>query len=108
MTLPDYQQAWDAARPGEPFSTGSEAIEWMSAHCDRCIHDAPTRRGRPEDGCPLTLVALLGRTPAEWVDRPGRMPADQYRCKAFRTERSRRPAPDPNPNQMALFAEEPR
>lgn len=79
------EHAYAAARPGAPFSNGTEGEAWMDQWCNHCLHD----QAPPEDsgGCPLLLVALLGNTPAEWVpDRPLSL-GHQYRCTAYQEAR---------------------
>lgn len=105
--LPTYDQAWAAARERSPFSNGTEGECWMANNCYRCVNDDP------DNGCELLLVALLGRTPAEWTeDKPGSL-GEQYRCMYFRNKEDGdggdpepQPIPDP-PGQATLAPREP-
>lgn len=116
MTLPTYEDAMARAREGSPFSNSDEGYGWMANWCDRCTHDKPARNDDPGNGCSLVMVALLGRTPAEWLDNTETGPdgllkpysrADQYTCVMFRPEDDPgpdepTPIPDP-PDQEVLF-----
>lgn len=80
-----------AARDRRPFANGTEGYGWMDNWCDQCIHDKGARDGSDDRGCPLVMVALMGKTPVEWIDGPrdeqGRYSiADQYHCTEFRDE----------------------
>jgi hypothetical protein len=55
-----------AARPGSPFSNGTEGYSWMANWCDECTNNDEAT----ELWCPILSVALLGKTPAEWVEQP--------------------------------------
>jgi hypothetical protein len=112
MALPTHDEALASARDEPPFSNGTEGYGWLEANCGRCVHDAPTRRDEWDKGCPLILVALLGKTPIEWLDGPrdelGRYRIeDQYRCVMFRDEDDPgpdEPTPIPDlPGQEGLF-----
>ncbi|MBX6385234.1 MAG: hypothetical protein IRZ07_20065, partial [Microbispora sp.] len=93
MSLPTYDQAWATAKDEPAFSNGTEGYAWMETHCEPCINDTPEMVDRGE-GCPLIMVALMGRTPAEWVeDKPGYL-GEQYRCMYFRGPDD---GPDPEP-----------
>ena len=95
-----------------PFSNSTEGEEWMANWCYRCLVDAPYRNGISPTGCPLILTALLGQTPAEWIDGPrdehGRYSmADQYHCVNFRApgKGGGEPRPKPTPrDQGELFS----
>ena len=107
-----YSEAFDAAREGSPFSNGSQGYGWMARNCDRCIHDKPARQGDAANGCPLILVALMRKTPAEWLaeTEQAQIFAD-YTCVEFRDEDNPggaepEPIPDP-PGQLALAPREP-
>lgn len=116
MSPDDYQKLHDEARDEPPFSNGDEGYGWMDANCSTCIHDKPTRNGDDGNGCPLILVALVGRTPIQWLDQKrvtpdGRMyelysRADQYHCIEYRHEddgpTDPQPVPDP-PGQLMLL-----
>ena len=102
-----YDEAMAAARPGRPFSNGTEGYGWMDNWCDRCVHDKGTRDGTDDRGCPLVMVALMERTPIEWIDGPrdeqGRYSIeDQYHCTEFRDENDGGDDdPDPGPPPVA-------
>lgn len=106
---------YERAKDEPPFSNGTCGYGWMDAWCNRCWHDGPARRGDEANGCPLLGVALLGRTPAEWLpgepDTPtGFSIPDQYTCVMFRHEDDGgdpepKPIPDP-PGQLTLFPRE--
>jgi hypothetical protein len=70
-----------SAREGSPFSNGTMGEIWMDRWCYRCKVDAPYQRDESDEGCPLLLVALVGKTPAEWVEL-GDAPQD-YTCTEF-------------------------
>ena len=103
----DYSVSYKLSREGSPFSNGTEGYGWMANWCDRCTRDAPFRNGISSQGCPLLLIALSERTPAEWLDGPrdehGRYSiADQYTCIEFRAPGSGggEPRPQPEPPDM--------
>lgn len=115
----------EGARPGSPFSNGSEGADWQSRWCERpCAHDAAFQRDeRGADGCPILMIAMLGKTPAEWLEQPwvpngtwrdgsprSDPPADRYHCIEFRDEDTGpagpQPVPDP-PDQGTLWPREP-
>lgn len=82
----NYDEALAAARPKRPFSNGTEGYAWMDAWCDQCVHDAQFQRTGEGSGCPLIRVALMGKTPVEWIDqRPNQhVLGDTYHCTEFR------------------------
>lgn len=114
----DYDDALRRSRDEQPFSNGTEGYAWMANWCDRCLRDAPFRNTGKGSGCPLLQIALLGRTPAEWMEQPwgqikGRpegdtapVLGDTYHCIEFRGPGGGggepRPKPTP-PDQGALF-----
>ena len=113
-----YSAAWERAREGSPFSNGTEGECWQANWCNRCLRDAPFRNGISSTGCHLLLVAMMGRTPAEWLEQPwGQVrgaPAgvtapslgDQYHCIEFRRpgDGGTEPRPKPTPrDQGELF-----
>ncbi len=105
-----FEEANARAREGSPFSNSTEGDAWMGNNCERCVIDKPAREGRPQDGCPLILVAYSGKTPAEWIEKEGFRLGDQYTCIYFRDEDdpgSGEPTPIPDPpGQDALFPRE--
>lgn len=64
MRTPDEIDA--AATEGSPFSNGSEGYAWMDRWCDECANNDE----ETEKWCPILSVALLGKTPAEWSEKP--------------------------------------
>jgi hypothetical protein len=120
MSLPDYDDAFERAADKRPFANGDEGYGWMGANCGSCIHDKPAREDHPENGCPLIMVALVGKTPTEWLDQKVTGPhgyepysiEDQYRCMYWRSEDDGpgdgepQPVPDP-PGQLTLMPREP-
>ncbi|MEV0584057.1 hypothetical protein [Nonomuraea sp. NPDC050310] len=112
MTFPTYEEAEPRAVEGSPFSNCADGEAWMDNNCRRCVHDAPTRRGEWDKGCPLVLIALLGQTPAEWLRKDGYRLGDQYTCLYYRNEDDgpgpQEPAPIPDPpGQLTLCPREP-
>ncbi|RKN40762.1 hypothetical protein [Streptomyces hoynatensis] len=115
MSPDDYDALFAESRDRRPFANGTEGYGWLDANCSTCIHEGPSRQGHEEQGCPLVLLALVGRTPAQWLDGPrdaeGRYGiADQYRCIEYRHENDAgpepRPVPEP-PGQLTLGPREP-
>lgn len=118
MTL-EIPDAYERAIDEPPFANSDEGYGWMANWCDRCIHDG-CGLGEDQPQCPLILVALMGRTPAEWLDQKHLGPdgllvpysrADQFHCIMFRDRddpggREPEPIPDP-PGQMTLLPREP-
>lgn len=91
-----YKEIERDARDIRPFSNSTMGEIWFGNWCDRCLVDAPYRNGLNGTGCPLILVAVIGKTPAEWreTDRSqdcvcleARFPGDG--------RREPRPKPDP-------------
>ncbi|SDX52448.1 hypothetical protein SAMN05216215_10122 [Saccharopolyspora shandongensis] len=110
----DYDEVWNRAREGSPFSNGTEGYGWMAAWCDNCLRDAPFRNGISNNGCPIILVAQLGRTPAEFLDGPrdehGRYSiGQQYTCIEYRApgDGGGEPRPKPEPRGMDGLFERP-
>lgn len=96
MNPDDYDRLLAESRDGSPFSNSDQGYGWMAANCDRCIHDKPAREGNDGQGCPLILVALIGRTPAQWLCETEQDAIfAHYRCTEFRGEDD--PDPDPRP-----------
>ena len=67
------------ARDGSPFSNSTSGEMWMGDWCYRCKVDAPFQRDEAPEGCPLILVALLDKTPAEWTETG----MQDYHCSEF-------------------------
>ncbi|MET7776265.1 hypothetical protein ABZU94_10695 [Streptomyces mirabilis] len=101
MTPDDYEALLAESHDRPAFANSTEGLGWMSANCDRCIHDKPARNGEEWNGCPLILITLGGRTPKQFLDGPRDEQglygiADQYVCTEFRGEDD----PDPNPQPV--------
>lgn len=101
MTPDDYDRLYAESRDRPAFANGTEGYGWVAANCDRCVHDKPARQGDEANGCPLVLITLLGRTPAQFLDGPRDENglygiADQYHCIEFRSEDDG-PGPEPRP-----------
>jgi hypothetical protein len=80
VSLPDYKDAEAQAADRPAFSNGTEGYAWMANWCDRCVHEAdPDTNG----GCPLLLVSMLGKTPAQWTEVDRRSLGSQYTCSEF-------------------------
>lgn len=77
-----YDDIEASARDGSPFSNGTMGEIWMDRWCYRCKVDAPFQRDEATEGCPLLLVALIGKTPAEWVELDPDAIQD-YHCTEF-------------------------
>lgn len=114
MSPEDYPVLFDQAVDEPAFSNSDEGYGWMGANCGTCVHEKPSRAGREDPGCPLILVALMGRRPVQWIDGPvderGRCSlAGRYLCVEYRHEddgpTDPQPVPDP-PGQLALFGRE--
>jgi hypothetical protein len=96
------------SRDRSPFANGTEGYGWEAHWCGRCLRDAPFRNGISSTGCPILLVANLGRTPAEWVDGPrdahgAHSIEGQYHCVEFRPPGGAGggdPRPKPEPRGM--------
>lgn len=109
-----FDEALAAARAEPAFSNSTDGDAWMDAWCQRCRHDVDAD-GVDGEGCPLVLVALMGRTPSEWLqqdDANRRTLADAYHCVEFRDRHSPGPGYElppspPLPGQEALFPAEP-
>lgn len=103
----DYDDVFARSRPVPAFSNGTEGYGWMDSWCHRCLRDAPFRTMGKGSGCPIIMVAMLDRTPAEFLDGPrdeqGRYSiAHQYTCVEFRAPGGGggEPRPKPEPPQM--------
>lgn len=101
MSPDDYDQLLAESRDEPAFSNSDEGMAWMSANCDRCIHDKPAREGDDTNGCPLVLITLVGLTPRQFIDGPRSETGlysreTQYVCTEFRGEDD----PDPNPQPV--------
>lgn len=96
-----------AAVDGFPFSNHTDWEIWSYNWCERCRNDSPALIDQGK-GCPLILVALMGKRPTEWLDGEG---PSKYTCVEFRSEDDGpgpepQPIPDP-PGQATLLPREP-
>lgn len=73
--MKSFEEYEKAAQPGRPFSNGTEWELWSYNVCggsgverNRCVRD-------DNDDCPLILLMLDEKHPAEWTGPRGR-----YRC----------------------------
>jgi hypothetical protein len=106
----DFGDAFSRAREGSAFSNGTEWECWSANWCDRCTREAPFRNGISNQGCPLILVSLSDRIPAEWMEQPWNgehPPLERYHCIEFRAPGNGgggepRPKPEP-PDMDGLF-----
>lgn len=97
-----YAALLNSATEGAPFSNSTEGSAWTANWCDKCSND----RGAPDDGCPILLVGLIGKTPAEWLPADRLRLGAQYRCTEFKKARKvHLPRPVEIPGQLALWSE---
>jgi hypothetical protein len=76
MDMPSYDDAYERAVDKPAFSNDFEAECWKERWCHRCVNDAAS-------DCPLILVALMDRTPAQWQAwKPAEL-GYQYKCTLF-------------------------
>lgn len=113
-----YQEIEATARDVSPFSNGTEWEIWAANWCWRpCMNPVEANWQRYEDGkgpapedfpggCPLILVAMMGKTPSEWIEQPDNGYQNDYHCIEFRDEEGDggepEPVPDP-PGMIELF-----
>jgi hypothetical protein len=111
MTPDDYDRLYDEAHDEPAFSNSDEGMGWMDANCATCVHDKPARQGDDGNGCPLVLITLMGKRPAQFLDGPRNESglyslARQYVCVEYRHEddgpSDPQPIPDP-PGQLTLL-----
>lgn len=106
-----YAEAVKDARDESTFSNSSQWEIWSAKNCDRCFWDKPARQGDEANGCPLILIALEDKRPAEWLaeTEQQQIHAD-YTCTEFRDEDDpdTEPRPVPTaPGQGELLPREP-
>lgn len=114
----DYDDVFARSRDKPAFSNGTEGHAWEANWCARCTRDAPFRNGlKGARGCPLLLVALHDRTPAEWLEQPWRQVqgrpegetapslGDTYHCIEFRApgDGGGEPRPKPTPRDQGVL-----
>lgn len=106
-----FDEALAAARDESTFSNSSQWEVWSAKNCDRCIHDKPARQEDAANGCPLILVALMDKRPAEWLTQTEEDEVfANYTCTEFREESDPGPEPRPiptPPGQGELLPREP-
>lgn len=111
--MDDAETIYLNARDERAFSNGTDSELWMYAHCEQCAHDKAYRENESNEGCPILLTAMLGRTPREWLPGDPASPyfEDRYTCAFYRHEdeddpdAEPEPLPDP-PGMEALFPRE--
>ena len=96
-----YAQLLNSASNVQPFSNSTEGSAWTATWCDECACD----RGAPDDGCPILLIGLMGKTPAEWLPQDRMRLGYTYRCTAFRKDRKPTKSEQQIAGQLALFGE---
>ena len=74
-----YDEISADAQDGSPFSNGTMGYGWMGRWCYQCKVDGPFQRDEADEGCPIILVALMGKTPKEWTDQG----LQDYHCSEF-------------------------
>jgi hypothetical protein len=103
----DHADILARSREGAPFSNNDQGDAWMGRNCDRCLRDAPFRNGINATGCPILLVAMCDRTPAEWrQQRAG--DRSTYVCVEFRAQGGARPHRRREPRSMDGLFERPK
>lgn len=88
MTPNDLDRLYDEARPERPFSNSSQGYGWMHNWCGRCVHDKSARHETENGpGCPLVAVAMMGRTPIQWLaETEDAWVYGDFHCIEFRDE----------------------
>jgi hypothetical protein len=76
VSLPSFEDAEATAADRSPFSNGFEWDVWSARWCHRCLNDA-------NEDCPLILVAMLGKTPSQWVEGEILGLETRYSCNGF-------------------------
>jgi hypothetical protein len=76
-----YDDALRRSLPIAAFSNGFEGEAWQGRWCGSCKHDDFDRGG--EISCPLLMVAMMDRTPAEWESHVVGGLSDRYRCTTY-------------------------
>ncbi|GHA01016.1 hypothetical protein ACFOOM_12460 [Streptomyces echinoruber] len=106
-----YDEALAAARDESTFSNSSQWEAWSAKNCNRCFWDKPARQGDAVNECPLILIALEGKRPAEWLTETEQQEIHaDYTCTEFRGEDDPDPEPRPvptPPGQGELLPREP-
>jgi hypothetical protein len=71
---PTFVDAYDTSQARVAFSNSFEGESWMGVWCSSCRHSSS------EGGCTLTDVAMLGRTPAAWIELDRSSLTSRYLC----------------------------
>lgn len=96
-----YDEIDATATDSPPFANGTEFYAWADNWCYAPCHnpvevawqryEEGKRKTAPKDfpgGCPLLMMALIGKTPTEWIDTwDGQGPyplGDRFHCIEFR------------------------
>lgn len=105
-----YAEAWDHAEDRAAFSNGTEWECWSENWCHQCRNDS-LGTGNEGDDCPLILVALMQRTPSEWLRQEKDRLGDRFHCIEYRPlddgGGGPKPPPKPIPGQGELIPAEP-
>jgi len=102
-----YEEAYAAANDRPAFSNSTDGEAWMGNWCEQCVNDSPELVDAG-NGCPLIMVALMNRTPSEWIRQDPATLGDQYHCTEYREpgDGDDEPGPPPeNPDQITIFDE---
>jgi hypothetical protein len=78
MKPEDLDVALEDATDVMPFSNSTAGELFMANWCAHCAWDQGVVEG---EGCPLVLLALLGKTPMQWKREPG---SQSYSCSAYK------------------------
>lgn len=103
----EYEQIMADADDRPAFSNGTMGHLWMGQWCANCRHDSEELVDAGE-GCPLIMISLMGKTPAEWTTpTPHGRNLGNYTCTEYEPEEDddEPPPPDvePIPGQFDLF-----
>lgn len=121
VTVRTDAEIFDTARDEPPFSNGTEYYAWFENWCVNCHNPVEVawrnyedgKRRRPmegyEGGCPMIRAAMMGKTPAEWLEQDRSRLGDQYHCIEFRgpDDGDGEPQPKPEPPNMDGLFEKP-
>lgn len=93
-----HDEIYDDAADEPAFSNNSEYEIWAERWCYRCKVDAAFQRDETLEGCPLLTVAVMGRTPKEFVDAVDPREAQgDYECTEFVPDDDEDGGEDPMP-----------
>lgn len=110
-----YDDVYARSLDSPAFCNGTEGEEWTAQYCDHCLRDAPFRNMGKGSGCPILLVTLMSRTPAEFLEGPRDehgtySMANKWHCIEFKPRGgggSGEPRPKPDPRGMDGLFERP-